>query len=113
MVALPKLATWAVTLGGLTLWSVATVATASADPDLAPVIHTTCSYSQAVAALNSQNPQAASELAAAPMAQAWLQQFLAAPPQTREVMAGQIRQLPGAEQYLGLVVSVAQGCASY
>ena len=49
----------AVAVGGLALSLTAGAGVASADPDLDPIVNTTCTYPQAVAALNAQNPAAA------------------------------------------------------
>ncbi len=108
-----KSSTWVTAIGCVGLWATAGLGTAAAQPDLAPVINTTCTYPQAVAALGAHDPQAASQLAGAPMAQAWLQQFLAAPADKRVVLAQQVQQLPGAQQYMGLVLTIAQNCGSY
>jgi hypothetical protein len=53
-------------VAGLTLSMTVDVGVASADPDLGPVINTTCNYSQVVSALNAQNPAAAAGLSASP-----------------------------------------------
>jgi hemophore-related protein len=91
----------------------ALAAVASADPDLGPIVNTTCSYSQAVAALNAENPQAAAQFNASPMSQSFLRQFLAAPPSRRLQMAQQIESQPGAEQYFGVIQQVFNTCNNY
>ncbi len=85
---------------------------ASADPGDA-VINTTCNYGQVMAALNAQDPGAAAQLNASPVAQGWLHSFLAAPPARRAQMAAQLQAIPGAAQYYGLVISVANSCNNY
>src|SRR6201999_4585270 len=72
---------------------------ASADPDLSPVINTTCNYSQVVSALNAQTPVAASQLNASPSAQAALR----SKPQSQQFF----------ELYGGFVVHVANTCNNY
>ncbi|KAA8939251.1 hemophore-related protein [Mycobacterium sp.] len=86
---------------------------ASADPDLGPIVNTTCSYPQAVAALNAQDPAAAAQFDASPLAQSALRQFLASPPSRRLQMAQQIESSPAAQQYLGLFQQVANTCNNY
>lgn len=108
----PKTAALATAVGGMVLFSTAAVGTAAAQ-DLTPVINTTCSYPQAVAALNAHDPQAAGQLAEAPMAQAWLQQFLASPAEQRVQLAQQVQAMPGASQYMGLVLTIAQTCSNF
>jgi hemophore-related protein len=86
---------------------------ASADPDLGPIVNTTCNYSQVIAALNAQDPAAAAQFNASPFAQSALRQFLAAPPSQRMSMAQQAQSSPRAQQYFGLVQSVAATCNNY
>ncbi|NTY59401.1 hemophore-related protein [Mycolicibacterium sphagni] len=62
---------------------------ASAQPDLSPLVNTTCSYQQVTAALTAQAPDLAAELSKYPPAQAKLQKFLAAPVDTRQKMVQQ------------------------
>ena len=59
------------------------VGVASASPDLGPLINTTCSYSQVMAALQANTPDMANALVADPQAQAGLRQFLAMSPDQR------------------------------
>ena len=59
----------AVAVGGLALSLTAGAGVASADPDLGPVVNTTCNYSQVTAALNAQDPAAAAQFNDSPMAQ--------------------------------------------
>jgi hemophore-related protein len=76
----------AATVGGLALMMslVPGVGAASAQPDLRPLIQTTCSYDQIVAALNAQAPDLAQELSSRPQAQTRLKQFLALPIDQRQ-----------------------------
>lgn len=86
---------------------------ASADPDLGPIITTTCNYGQVMGALNAESPQAAAQFNASPAAQAWLHSFLAAPPGKRQQMAQQAQSLPALQQYTGVIVRVANTCNNY
>ena len=65
------------------------VGVASADPDLGPIINTTCSYAQVTAALNVVSPDMAAKLAGNPMISSRLQSFLAASVDQRQQMANQ------------------------
>jgi hemophore-related protein len=107
----------AAAVGGLTLSLTIGAGVASADPDLAPVINTACNYSQVVSALNAQNPAAAAGLAASPTAQAALRGFLASTPDQREQIAQELESRPGSQeyvqQYVGLVLQVANTCNNY
>jgi hemophore-related protein len=107
----------AAAVGGLTLWLTISAEVASADPDLDPVINTTCSYSQVVSALNAQNPAAAAGLSASPSAQAVLRGFLASSPDQREQIVQELRGKPGSQpyfqEYTGAVLQVANTCNNY
>ena len=102
-----------VTVAGLALSLTAAAGTASADPDLGPIINKTCSYPQVMAALNAQDPAAAAQLNSSPMAQSALQQFLASPPSQRLQMAQRMQRSPRAQQYFGLIQQVAATCNNY
>jgi hemophore-related protein len=103
----------AVAVGGLSLSLTAGAGVASADPDLGPIVNTTCTYSQAVSALNAQDPAAAAQFNASPPTQSYLRQFLASPPSQRQAMAQQIAGSPGAEEYFGLLQQVFNTCNKY
>jgi len=106
-------ATLFASVGCLALSLTAGAGVASADPGFDAVINTTCSYPQAVAALNAQSPAAAAEFNASPTTQAWLQSFLASPPSQRQVMLNQVQAIPRLSQYAGVMVSVASTCSNY
>ncbi|BBX46941.1 hemophore-related protein [Mycobacterium cookii] len=103
----------ALAVGGLALSCTLGAGTASADPDLGPIINTTCSYPQVMAALNAQDPAAAGQFNASPIAQSALRQFLGSPPNRRMTMAQQMQSSPGAQQYFGLIQQVAATCNNY
>ena len=99
--------------GGIALSLTSGGAVASADPDLGPLLNTTCSYPQAVAALNAQAPGAAQKFSASPVAQVWLRNFLASSPDQRQRMVQQVQNLPALQQYVGVVQQVAGSCSNY
>lgn len=101
-----------VAAGGLALALSAGAGVASADP-LDPLINTTCSYSQAVAALNAASPEAGAAFNESSTAQAWLQNFLASPIDKRQRMAQSIQNLPSLQPYLGAATQAANTCSSY
>lgn len=103
----------AVAVGGLALSLTAGAGVASADPDLGPIVNTTCTYPQFVSALNAQDPAVAAAFNASPRMQSGLRQFLAAPPNQRQQMAQQIESAPGAQQYFGLIQQVFNTCNNY
>lgn len=100
------------------------VGVASADPDLDPIINTTCNYAQVTAALNVVSPDMAAKLAQNPRASSRLQSFLAAPVDERQQMAQRAMamapQFQGAmggginpQQILGELSQVASTCHNY
>jgi hemophore-related protein len=103
----------AAAVGGLALSLIAGAGVAFADPDLGPVVNTTCSYGQVMGALNAESPQAAAQFNASPAAQAWLRSFLASPPPKRQQMAQQVQSLPALQQYIGVITQVASTCNNY
>lgn len=103
----------AATICGLALSLTAGTGPAAAEPDLAPIVNTTCSYAQVMAALDQQSPSAAAQFNTSPIAQGWLQRFLDAPVDQREQMAQQAMAMQGARQYFGTVSQVAATCNNY
>jgi hemophore-related protein len=112
-----SLTSLAAAVGGVTLSLSIGAGVASADPDLGPVINTTCNYSQVVSALSAQNPAAAAGLSASPSTQAVLRGFLASTPDQREQIVRELRAKPGSQQYFqeytGAVLQVASSCNNY
>ena len=101
-----------VAVGSLALSLTAGTGVASAGP-LDAAVNTTCSYPQAVAALNAQSPATAQQFNASPGAQAWMRTFFTSPADQRQQMAQQVLGVPGAQQYVGLVVQIANTCNNY
>jgi hemophore-related protein len=102
-----------IAIAGLAFSVTAGLGVASADPDMGPIVNTTCNYSQVMAALNAQNPAAAAKFNSSPIAQSYLRQFLAAPPSQRQSMAQQAMSTPGAAQQFGIVQQVAATCNNF
>ncbi|WP_435405538.1 hemophore-related protein [Mycolicibacterium komossense] len=86
---------------------------ASATPDTNAIVNSTCSYPQVMAALNAQDPAVAAKVSSNPLATAWLQQLVAAPPPQRQVMVDQAAGVPEVQQYSGLIGQVATSCNNY
>ncbi|MGB9226613.1 MAG: hemophore-related protein [Mycobacterium sp.] len=107
-----SLAKFAAAIGGMGLALSAATGIASASPEDA-VINTTCSYPQVIAALDATNPAAAEQFHASPAAANYLTSFLNSPPPQRAGMIAQLRILPGAAQYIGVVEQVAGVCNNY
>jgi hemophore-related protein len=102
---------------GLAFLYTASAGVASADPDLDPVFNTTCTYSQVVSALNAQDPTTAAQINASPVSQTYLRGFLASSPDQRQRDFQQLQGYPKAQpyvqQYIGLVLRVANACNNY
>jgi hemophore-related protein len=106
-------ATLASAAGALALALTAGSGVASADPDLTPLVETTCTYSQAEAALNNLSQEAADEFYAHPAAQSWLQAFLGASTDQRWQMVGTAQNIPALQSYTQLGLSMAGTCKKY
>jgi hemophore-related protein len=103
----------AVVFGGMALSLTVGAGVASAAPDLSPLVPTTCSYPQVVAALSAQSPEAANEFNAQPMAQSMLSSFIASPVDQRQQIVQQVLAMPMGEQYPLDVQTVASTCNKY
>jgi hemophore-related protein len=99
-----------VALGAVGLSITTGFGVASADPDLSPIINTTCSYPQVEAALRIQAPDLANQLSASPMAQSELQSFLNSPVAQRQQMVQQLQGTRWGQRYVGTLLTVAQNC---
>ena len=102
-----------VVFGGMAVSLMTGVGVASAAPDLGPLINTTCSYPQVVAALNAQSPEAANEFNAQPMAQSMLSSFIDSPVDQRQQIAQQVLATPVPQQYPLDVHKVASTCNNF
>lgn len=103
----------AVAVGGLTLSLTTGAGVASAGPDLSPLVNTTCTYPQAVAALGALSPDASAEFNSYPMAQTWLQTFLDSSTDERWQLVGQAQSVPALQPYTALGLSIAGTCKNY
>ena len=112
MIKLP-LSRLAVAVGGLALSLTAGAGVASADPDLDPIVNTTCSYPQVMSALNAQDPAVAAQFNAFPTNESFLRQFLASPPDQRLQSAQMMQSMPAAQQNFGLIQQVFNTCNNY
>jgi hemophore-related protein len=97
-------------VGGLSLALTTGAGVATAEPNVDPIINSTCSYPQVMAALNAQSPELAGQLSESPAAVAWLQQLIAAPPDGRREMVAQAQSVPAVQQYTPVIVEVANTC---
>ena len=103
----------AAAVAGLALSLTAGAGLASADPDLGPIVNTTCNYGQVMSALNAADPQAAAQFSSSPQGASFLRQFLASPPSQRQQIAQMLASQPGADQQFGIVQQVFSTCNNY
>ena len=103
----------AVVIGGAALSLTAGAGVASAVPDLGPAVNTTCSYPQMVSALHAQNPSTGTAFDQAPTLKAGLQQFLAAGPDQRQLMAQRVASAPAMQPYLGDIQGAFATCNNF
>ena len=103
----------AVTVGGLALSLTAGAGVASADPDLGPIVNTTCTYEQFVAALNTQNPAAASAFNASPKMQSGLRHSSPHRRINAKRWPSRWRTAPANRPYFGIVQNAFNACNNY
>jgi hemophore-related protein len=100
--------------GGIAVSALALSAgVASAQPDLSPVVNTTCSYGQVMAALNDQRPDLAQQFNTSPTAQSMVRGFLSSPPAQRQRTVNSLQGSPLAQAYLDPIVQIAGSCNNY
>ncbi|MGA9374761.1 MAG: hemophore-related protein [Mycobacterium sp.] len=100
-------------IGGIALSVPMSVGIASAQPDLGPVINTTCNYDQVLAAMNAERPDLAARFNAQPGALGILRSFLNSGPAERQNTVNQMAAYPGAQSYLGATLELAGSCKNY
>ncbi len=103
----------AVVIGGIALSVPMSVGIASAQPDLGPVVNTTCTYDQVWAAMNAEQPDLAARFNAQPMALGMLRIFLNSGPAERQNTVNQIAADPSVQSYLGATTQLAGSCKNY
>jgi hemophore-related protein len=101
-----------VAIGGLAVSLTAGAGVASADP-IDTLINSTCTYQQAVAALNAESPDLAAQFNAQPMAKAQLRQFIAMNPDQRRASVQAAQSSPLWNAYIGPVMAAASNCANF
>lgn len=103
----------AVAVGALAVSLTAGAGIASADPNLDPIVNTTCTVGQVNAAMNAANPAEAKRLNSDPQQQANLRMFLASPPDQRLQFAQQLMNAPGQAPYLETIQKVFNTCNNF
>jgi hemophore-related protein len=100
-------------LGGLAVALAAGSGIASAAPGDEAIVNSTCTYPQVIAALTAQDPGAANQVTASPVATGWIQSLVAAPPAKRQQMIDSVRGVPQIQQNVGLISQVANTCNNF
>ena len=72
--------------GGLALSMIAGTGIASADPDITPLLNSTCTYDQVVEAMNQTEPELAATILNNPLAVGFLHNLINAGPEQRRSM---------------------------
>ena len=100
-------------VGGLSLALTTGAGIASAEPDVSPIINSTCNYSQVMAALNAEDPNMAGQVSANPALVAGLQNLIASGPEGRRQTVAQWQNVPAIQPYIPLIAQVANTCNNY
>ncbi|MCB0935898.1 MAG: hemophore-related protein [Mycobacterium sp.] len=103
----------AVAVGGSALALTAGAGFASAQPDIGPMVNTTCTFDQAMKAVHAENPMAASYLDASPPNLQFLRQFMASTPDQRVSMLNAVKNNPGADEALPVFTQMMTSCVKY
>lgn len=103
----------AIAVGGLALSLAAGTGVAAAEPDWGPMINTTCTFDQAMAAVHAENPTAAQYLDQSPPNKEFIRVFLASSPDKRMSLINQVKDNPGADQALPVIQQTMASCPNY
>ena len=103
----------AVAVGGLALSLTAGAGVASAQPDLGPMVDSTCTYDQAVTALKTENPVAVQYMDKYPANYEFMRVFLGSSRDERVNLLNQIKNNPGANQALPVFQQMLTSCVKY
>ena len=107
------LAKLAAAAGGVALALGAGAGVAAADPDYGPMVDSPCTFEQAMAAVNTENPMAARYLNQSPPNIKFLQVFLGSPRDERVNLLNQIKDNEGADQALPVFQQMLTSCVKY
>ena len=86
---------------------------ASAQPGVDAAVNSTCTYPQFIAALTDRDAAASAQLQSSPLAVAYVQDFIGAPPGSddRRARIAQLQTYPEFASYAGLIFSAAASCS--
>jgi hemophore-related protein len=103
----------AVAVGGLALSVTAAAGVASAQPYVDTMVNSPCTYDQAIAAVNAENPMAAQYLMQSPPNLEFVRVFLSSPKDQRISLLNQIKGNPGIDQALPVFTQMMSSCVNY
>ena len=103
----------AVAIGGSALALTAGAGLASATPDIGPMVNTTCTFDQAMRAVHTENPMAASYLDSSPPNLQFLRQFMSSTPDQRVTLLNAVKNNPGADEALPVFTQMMTSCVNY
>jgi hemophore-related protein len=103
----------AVAVGGLAVAVTAGAGIASAQPYVDTMVNSPCTYDQAIAAVNAENPTAAQYLMQSPPNLEFIRVFLSSDKDTRLSLLNQIKGNPGIDQALPVFTQMMSSCVNY
>ncbi len=103
----------AVAVGGLALSVTAAAGVASAQPYVDTMVNSPCTYDQAIAAVNAENPMAAQYLMQSPPNLQFVRVFLSSSKDERLSLLNQIKGNPGIDQALPVFTQMMSSCVNY
>ena len=99
--------------GGVALSLAAGAGVASAQPNFEPMVNTTCTYDQAMAAIHAENPMAAQYLDSSPPNLEFLRVFIGSSPDQRRNLISQVQNNPGAAEAFPIIQQMFASCPNY
>lgn len=103
----------AAAVGGLALSVTAAAGIASAQPYVDTMVNSPCTYDQAIAAVNAENPMAAQYLMQSPPNLEFVRVFLSSSKDQRVSLLNQIKGNPGIDQALPVFTQMMSSCVNY
>jgi hemophore-related protein len=103
----------AVAASGLALAVTAGAGIASAQPYVDTMVNSPCTYDQAIAAVNAENPMAAQYLMQSPPNLEFVRVFLGSSKDQRVSLLNQIKGNPGIDQALPVFTQMMSSCVNY
>ena len=100
-------------IGGLALAATAAAGVASAQPYVDTMVNSPCTYDQAIAAVNAENPMAAQYLMQSPPNLQFVRVFLSSSKDERLSLLNQIKGNPGIDQALPVFTQMMSSCVNY